>query len=107
MSAAELEGEVFGEEDVDMSMVAHMSNDELRQTIRALDNNIRIMKSDINGIKHESAQQKLHIKDNKDKIKTNKALPYLVANVIEIVDPYVDPNEDGRDADATVRQQVR
>jgi 26S proteasome regulatory subunit T5 len=102
MSAAELEGEVFGEEDVDMSMVAHMSNDELRQTIRALDNNIRIMKSDINGIKHESAQQKLHIKDNKDKIKTNKALPYLVANVIEIVDPYVDPNEDGGAQDLTL-----
>ena len=85
-----------------MSMVAHMSNDELRQTIRALDNNIRIMKSDINGIKHESAQQKLHIKDNKDKIKTNKALPYLVANVIEIVDPYVDPNEDGGAQDLTL-----
>lgn len=35
-----------------------------------------------------------HIKDNKEKIKLNKQLPYLVANVIEIVEPYVDPNED-------------
>jgi 26S proteasome regulatory subunit T5 len=34
-----------------------------------------------------------HIKDNKEKIKRNKVLPYLVANVVEIVEPYVDINE--------------
>ena len=100
-SAAALEAEVF-EEEVDLSMIEHMSNEEIRQTISALNNNIRIMRGDINEIKHESAQQKVHIKDNKDKIKTNKVLPYLVANVVEIVDPYVDPNEDGGAQDLTL-----
>ena len=99
-SAAALEAEVF--EEVDLSMIEHMSNEEIRQTISALNNNIRIMRGDINEIKHESAQQKVHIKDNKDKIKTNKVLPYLVANVVEIVDPYVDPNEDGGVQDLTL-----
>ena len=100
--AAELEAEVFNDE-VDMSDdVLAMSNEDLRSTIRALENEIRIMRSNINSIKHESAQQKLHIKDNKDKIKTNKVLPYLVANVIEIVDPYDDPNEDGGVQDLTL-----
>ena len=100
--AAELEAEVFNDE-VDMSDdVLAMSNEDLRSTIRALENEIRIMRSNINSIKHESSQQKVHIKDNKDKIKTNKVLPYLVANVIEIVDPYDDPNEDGGVQDLTL-----
>lgn len=31
-------------------------------------------------------QQTLHIKENEEKIKLNKALPYLVANVVELLD---------------------
>jgi 26S proteasome regulatory subunit T5 len=44
-------------------------------------------------IKHESAVQTAHIKDNKEKVKLNKVLPYLVANVIEIIEPYIDPDD--------------
>jgi len=52
------------------------------------------MKSDINRIKHETKEQQLHIKENKEKIKLNKVLPYLVANVVEIVEPFKDPDEE-------------
>lgn len=88
--AAELENAVFGDsaEDEFMKEVEHLTNEEITQRIRALDNEIRIMKSDIGNIKHEAAQQNAHIKDNKEKIKMNKVLPYLVANVIEIIEPY-------------------
>eukprot|EP01038_Epipyxis_sp_PR26KG_P016345 gene16345-22270_t len=93
--ASELEDAVWGDStDPFLDSVSAMSNDELRQTIRALDNEIRIMKSDMGSIKHETQQQKSHIKDNKEKIKLNKQLPYLVANVIEIVEPYIDPDEE-------------
>jgi 26S proteasome regulatory subunit T5 len=92
---AGLESEVFGDQaDPFLEEIQGLTNDELKQRIRALDNEIRIMKSDINRIKHESRQQEAHIKDNKEKIKVNKQLPYLVANVIEIVEPYIDPNEE-------------
>lgn len=37
--------------------------------------------------------QTAHIKDNKEKIKLNKVLPYLVANVIEIIEPYLEPGD--------------
>ena len=88
--ATELEAEVdaeLGNEDAVLDeMLSGMSNDEIRQTIRALENEVRIMKSDVNRIKYESDQQKTHIKDNKEKIKLNKQLPYLVSNVIEIVE---------------------
>jgi 26S proteasome regulatory subunit T5 len=70
-----------------------LSNDEILTRIRALDNEIRIMKSDISRIKHEGRVQLEHVKDNKEKIKVNKQLPYLVANVIEIVEPYQDQQQ--------------
>eukprot|EP01031_Cornospumella_fuschlensis_P038954 gene38954-47386_t len=93
--ATELEASIFGDAaDSFMEEVSRMSNEQIRQRIRLLDTEVRIMKSDISRIKHESATQVAHIKDNKDKIKLNKQLPYLVANVIEIVEPYNDPNEE-------------
>lgn len=104
--AAEMESTVFGDGQADefTAEVAMLSNDDLKQRIKALDNEVRIMKSDIGRIKHESAQQTAHIKDNKEKIKLNKTLPYLSANVIEIIDPYVDPEdkEEGSSTDVSL-----
>lgn len=43
------------------------------------------MKSEIQRIRHESDSQKEKIKENQDKIKLNKQLPYLVGNVVEVL----------------------
>lgn len=96
----EIESEVFGEDNALESELVGLSNDEVRQRIRAFENEVRIMKSDMNRIKHEAKEQMAHVKDNKEKVKMNKVLPYLVANVIEIIEPYVDPDEDGAAMDA-------
>jgi 26S proteasome regulatory subunit T5 len=91
------------EESSFLAEVGTLSNDEIRQRIRALDNEIRIMKSDIGSIRHESKQQLDHVKDNKEKIKVNKQLPYLVANVVEIVEPYDDKdNTSGGNVDLSL-----
>lgn len=42
------------------------------------------MKNEFVRISHESQSTRDRIKDNKDKIKVNKTLPYLVSNVIEV-----------------------
>jgi 26S proteasome regulatory subunit T5 len=42
------------------------------------------MKNDIVRISHETQSMRDRIKDNKEKIKVNKTLPYLVSNVIEV-----------------------
>jgi 26S proteasome regulatory subunit T5 len=42
------------------------------------------MKSEQMRLTHEHAAAKEKIKDNKDKIKLNKQLPYLVANIVEV-----------------------
>lgn len=44
----------------------------------------QIMKSEIMRISHELQAQKDKIKENTEKIKVNKTLPYLVSNVIEV-----------------------
>merc|ERR1712203_1326378 len=80
-----------------MADVKKMSTDEITARARLLDNEIRIMCADIMRIQHEMQTQKDKIKENTEKIKVNKTLPYLVSNVIEILD--VDPEELGVEED--------
>ena len=42
------------------------------------------MKSEVVRLQHEQTAMRERIKDNKEKIKLNKQLPYLVSNVIEV-----------------------
>merc|ERR1719244_997801 len=51
-----------------------------------LENNIRVMKSETQRLKHQHKQAEDRVKENKEKIKMNKQLPYLVSNVVEILD---------------------
>merc|ERR1712025_47448 len=85
------------EEEGLMADVKKMSTDEITARARLLDNEIRIMRSDMMRIQHEMQGQKDKIKENTEKIKVNKTLPYLVSNVIEILD--VDPEELGIEED--------
>ena len=71
--------------------VLRMSNDELLSRTRLLDNEIKIMRSEILRVSHEQQAMKDKIKENTEKIKVNKTLPYLVSNVVEILD--VDPQD--------------
>ena len=45
---------------------------------------LQIMKSEIMRISNELQAQKEKIKENTEKIKVNKTLPYLVSNVVEV-----------------------
>jgi len=44
------------------------------------------MRSEIQRVKHESEAQTDRIKENLDKIKLNKQLPYLVGNIVEVLE---------------------
>lgn len=65
------------------------------------------MRREMNRIKNEAANQTEHIKDNKKKVEMNKQRPWLVANVIEIVDPYDEGEEDGAARDANSEMQSK
>jgi len=43
------------------------------------------MKSEMLRLSHEQSTMKEKIKDNEEKVKLNKQLPYLVANVVEVL----------------------
>jgi len=66
--------------------VSDLSNAHLRDRVKMLENNIRIMKSETSRLKHQAKQAEERVKENKEKIKLNKQLPYLVSNVVEILD---------------------
>merc|ERR1719378_535350 len=89
------EEETLGEE------VLRMDTTDVISRTRLLDNEVKIMKSEVMRISHELQSQKEKIKENAEKIKVNKTLPYLVSNVIELldVDPEDQPEEDGANVD--------
>ncbi|XP_053686490.1 26S proteasome regulatory subunit 6A-B [Sabethes cyaneus] len=91
--------ETLGEE------VLRMPTDEIVSRTRLMDNEIKIMKSEVMRINHELQTQNEKIKDNTEKIKVNKTLPYLVSNVIELLD--VDPQEEEDDGAVVVLDSQR
>jgi len=90
----------------------NMSQSELRQRIHLLDNDIRVMRSDIQRIAHESHGQRDRIRENMEKVKVNKQLPYLVGNVVEILEPDAEDgieeeDEEGAAADVDAQRKTR
>ncbi|WFD35466.1 26S proteasome regulatory subunit 6A [Malassezia cuniculi] len=69
---------------------------EINMRTKMLENEIRVLKSENMRLLHEQTGMKERIKDNVDKIAQNKVLPYLVGNVVEIldIDPDVDEDSD-------------
>ncbi|CZT05026.1 probable 26S proteasome regulatory particle chain RPT5 [Rhynchosporium agropyri] len=93
------------EEDLIDDEIYSLSTSEISTRKRLLDNDSRIMKSEYHRLSHEKATMGEKIKDNLDKIENNRQLPYLVGNVVELLDldPTSEEQEDGGniDLDAT------
>lgn len=76
-----------------------MTTDELRQRTRLLENNIRSMNGELNRLAHDIRVEQETIQDNKKKLRDNKKLPFLVANVVEVLDPPEEEEDDGSAAE--------
>ena len=65
------------------------------------------MRSEESRLNHDKLSVTERLKENEEKIKVNNQLPYLVANVVELLD--VDPNdeaeEDGAAADLDAKRK--
>jgi len=68
-----------------------------------LENEIRVLKDENQRLSLEQQGNKEKVKDNADKIKLNKQLPYLVGNVVEILDQV----PEARARDARLRGEAR
>nr|POF13334.1 26s protease regulatory subunit 6a [Quercus suber] len=93
------------EEDLIDTEILNSSTRDIAARRRLLENDTRIMKSEFQRLTHEKQTMHEKIKDNVDKIDNNRQLPYLVGNVVEILDLDVEKEaaEEGAniDLDAT------
>lgn len=64
--------------------ILNASAEEITTRARLLENDIKVMRSEHVRLLHEQNAMKEKIKDNSDKVKQNKVLPYLVGNVVEV-----------------------
>ena len=87
--------DIWGGDDSMAADIANKSTAEIRQQRISIENEIRVIKSNINQLDYTNKKKQETVDDNKSKIKLNKTLPYLVSNVVEILDPLKD--EDGND----------
>ncbi|EEU35371.1 26S proteasome regulatory subunit 6A [[Neocosmospora] mangrovei] len=82
-----------------------LSTQDILTRKRLLENDSRIMRSEYSRLSHEKAAMAEKIKENVDKIANNRQLPYLVGNVVELLDldPTAESSEEGAniDLDAT------
>uniref|UniRef100_A0A183BYR7 AAA domain-containing protein n=1 Tax=Globodera pallida TaxID=36090 RepID=A0A183BYR7_GLOPA len=79
--------------------ILQMSSDQIRERSLLLDNEIRIMRSEIQRINHNIQTLKEKSKENNERIKINKTLPYLVSNVIELLDLEEQQEDEGANVD--------
>ena len=70
-----------------------MSAEQIQQRTRLLENEIRVLKDESTRLGEVQSGIRERIKDNQEKIKLNKQLPYLVANVVEILEPDAEDGE--------------
>ncbi|KAL8843294.1 MAG: hypothetical protein Q9170_000152 [Blastenia crenularia] len=93
------------EENLIDAEIFHSSTRDINMRRRLLDNDMRIMKSEFQRLSHEQGTMREKIKDNLEKIENNRQLPYLVGNVVELLELDVekDAAEEGAniDLDAT------
>ncbi|RKP13782.1 P-loop containing nucleoside triphosphate hydrolase protein [Piptocephalis cylindrospora] len=86
--------------------VQNSSVEDINNRARMLDNEIKIMRSEHNRLLHEQGTMQQQVKDNKEKVRLNKQLPYLVGNLVEILD--MDPTEaEEEDGAATDQDAAR
>ncbi|THH20089.1 hypothetical protein EW146_g1202 [Bondarzewia mesenterica] len=79
--------------------VMELDTNEILTRVRLIDNDIKVMKSETLRLQHEQSVMKEKIRENGEKIKQNKVLPYLVGNVVEILDVDPEGEEDGANQD--------
>lgn len=98
----EIEKEIFADvEDALPEEFAHLSVEGIGQRARLLENELRVLRDETTRLGLEQTNLKEKIKENKEKIKLNNQLPYLVGNVVEVLDikPEDDEEEDGAAVD--------
>lgn len=98
----DLEKEIFDDaEEALPDELQGMTADDILRRNRLLENEIRVLKDESQRLTLDQQTMKEKVKENKEKIKLNNQLPYLVGNVVEILEikPEEEDEEDGANID--------
>eukprot|EP00166_Cyanidium_caldarium_P003809 ctg_3712.g436 len=93
--------------------VQRESAESIIQRARLIENEVRILHQEDQRLRHEVQTLKERVKENEEKIKMNAQLPYLVANVVEVLEAPsaeqggVADDEDGEEGGAQDLDSVR
>lgn len=104
----DIEKDVFENDTSDLPPeFAQMSASDIERRTRLLDNEVRVLREETQRLTGESTQLKERIRENKEKIKLNNQLPYLVSNIVEVLDinPDEEDEEDGATMDVDAQRQ--
>lgn len=103
----DLDREIFGDEEPLSPEFEHYTAEAIMQRGRLLDNEIHVLKEESTRLGMDQSTHKEKIKENKEKIKLNNQLPYLVSNIVEVLDvqPDEDEEEDGANMDLDAQRK--
>lgn len=104
----DIDKEIFGdaEETLPPEFESYTA-ESISQRARLLENEIRVLKDESTRLSLEQSALKEKIKENKEKIKLNNQLPYLVSNIVEVLEitPEEDEEEDGANIDLDAQRK--
>ena len=101
-ASMDLEKEIFDDaEEALPDEFQGMTADDILRRNRLLENEIRVLKDESQRLTLDQQSMKEKVKENKEKIKLNNQLPYLVGNIVEILEikPEEEDEEDGANID--------
>jgi len=80
--------------------------EEIIQRTRLLETEVKVLKGEEQNLSHEKVQKENEIRENSEKVKLNKQLPYLIGNIVEILDAEDgDEEEDGANVDLDAQRK--
>jgi 26S proteasome regulatory subunit T5 len=99
------EMDLDSEIELDKDMLEGSTQDILNRS-RLIENEIKILKNELHLLAAEHASFDEKIKENNEKIKMNRQLPYLVGNVVEVLtmSPDEDEEEEGANVDLDAKR---
>merc|ERR1712137_29359 len=74
------------EDDEAMKEIVSLTADEIETRTRALENEIRYFDGEIRRLRLDIRSEDARSKDNNEKVKLNKQLPWLVGHIVEVLD---------------------
>ncbi|KAK2080166.1 TATA-binding protein [Prototheca wickerhamii] len=95
--------EIFGEDQLQDDGLPEefktMSAEDIQRRTRLLETEIRVLRDESSRLSHDRTGLADRIKDNQEKIKLNNQLPYLVGNIVEVLElPTEEEEDDGAGA---------